>query len=240
VPLERLAAKIPWLPLEQSYKPATFFMGFLTSEEPFRNTQVRRAFALAVDRHKLIGLTEGTRYANSVTATSFIPAEVLGRDLNNEIGLSYNPNKARTLLAEAGYPDGAGFPPVTLGFLNGSEEQKIAETLAGMWKETLGVNIQFKPVAKNQYLGFLSNSPPNLYLLGWAADYMDPNNFMKDLFRDANFGKFREAKFEALVQQAEEAVADPALRQLLYIQAERLLCDKEAGVVPLYHYQATK
>jgi ABC-type oligopeptide transport system substrate-binding subunit len=76
-----------------------------------------------------------------------------------------------------------------------------------------------------------------MYQLGWGADYNDPDNFLKTLFRsdsEFNYGRFDNQEFDRLVDEA-ASTSNPAERQLLYIQAEEILTEQEVGVIPLYH-----
>jgi len=239
IPLDRLQPKIPWLSLEGTATPATFFVGFLSNKPPFDNPLVRQAFALAVDRGKIVNLASGSFYQNLLPATSLVPAETLGRDLYSAVGLAYHPQEAQALLAQAGYPNGEGFPSVTLMYLNAAEDPKIAQALVQAWKEGLGVEVQLKPIASQAvYFSLLASNPSNLYFISWKADYNDPKNFLDDmLLKQANFGKFANTEYEELVRQGEKAAADPAQRQLIYIQAEQVLCEKAAAVIPIFHYQ---
>ena len=73
--------------------------------------------------------------------------------------------------------------------------------------------------------------------MGWVADYNDPDNFLREVFSsgsDINYGGFRNSKFDALVDQAKRET-DPFIRQDLYIQAEQILCETQAAVIPIYH-----
>jgi ABC-type transport system substrate-binding protein len=243
VPLSNLASSIPWLPLDKNAVPGTFYYGFNVNKPPFDNRLVRQAFAAAIDRQAIANLANSFGAKNARPATAFTPPETLGRDLYGEVGLPFDPAQARALLAEAGYPDGQGFPSVTLvtnrggGGTSGANAQ-IADAVASMWHENLKVDVKVEIADDWQaYLDLLARDTPAIYRLGWAADVNDPDNFLNTVFHsqsEGNYGHFADAEFDRLVEQG-AALSDPATRQALYIQAERILCQDQAAIVPLYH-----
>jgi hypothetical protein len=239
VPLANLAPSIPWLPLDESALPATYYYGFNAAKPPFDNRLVRQAFALAVDRQAIANLAKNLGSTQARPATTFTPPNVLGRDLYEQVGLPFDPTRARELLAEAGYPNGEGFPQVTLVFNYGEAHEALANTVVAMWRDHLGVNVGLESVDDwDAYLERLDTDAPAIFRLGWAADYNDPDNFLVPSFHsdgDNNRTHFANAEFNRLVEQASAATNDPAKRQALYIQAERILCEQEAAVIPIYH-----
>jgi oligopeptide transport system substrate-binding protein len=108
-----------------------------------------------------------------------------------------------------------------------------------MWRENLKVDVNVVVVDDWQaYLDLLASDAPVTYRLGWAADFNDPDNFLREVFHsrfEHNRGHFSDAEFDRLVEQA-ATLGDPATRQALYIQAERILCEDEAAIIPVYHY----
>ncbi len=239
IPVSSLAPNIPWLPLDPNAVPVTYYYGFDLTQSPFDNRLVRQAFALAIDRQAIVNVANSHGHKEPRPATTFIPASVLGREIYREIGLSFNPGKARELLAQAGYPNGDGFPAVTLVFNASEGHQAIANAVVTMWRDNLSVYVKVESVDDwNTYLDRLANNTPAIYRLGWAADYVDPDNFLNTTFGlgDSNYGQFSNAEFSQLVEQAEAMSSDPQGRQALYIQADQILSEQEAAVIPVYHY----
>ena len=248
LPIDTLAEEMPWLPYDKSAVPGVYYFLFNTEIPPFNNDLVRKAFASAVDRDVLMEITM-TLYGNSIPnfnphpATNLTPPEILGRDVFNEIGLVYDPSAAKDYFTQAGYEDASGFPEVTMlvnvgGTTAPGYNIKMAETAAALWKEHLGVvvNVVYTHTWQD-YLDRLHNDAPEIVKVFWVADYNDPNNFLRDLFAsdsEFNRGNYSNPAFDELVYKAAE-ITDPVERQLLYLEAEKLLCEIDAAVIPIYH-----
>lgn len=242
-PADSLDSSIPWLPLEKGKEPMSVYYGFNVNKPPFNNVLVRQAFAAAIDREQIAKEAAGFKFRNVTPATSLTPPQTLGRDLYGVVGIPFNPSKAKDLLQQAGYSSGASFPSVTLIVSTRGEAApgayfRMAQTIVDMWQTYLGVKVEIEVVGNmGEYISRLQTNPPDMYQLGWGADYNDPDNFLKSLFRsdaEYNFGHFNSRDFDNLVDKAAN-LSNPAERQLLYIQAEQILTEQEAGVIPLYH-----
>jgi serine/threonine protein kinase len=245
VPLSNMTSSIPWLPLDESALPATYYYGFNVAKPPFDNRLVRQAFAAAVDRQAIADLANSLGINDVRPATTFTPPETLGRDLYGQVGLPFDPGRARELLAQAGYPNGAGFPTVNLVFNYLEGHQAVADAVVSMWRENLGVTVELDSVDNwDVYIERLNTDAPAIFRLGWTADYNDPDNFLLTTFHStsehARGKNFANSEFDKLVEQAVAAAGDPATRQAQYIQAERVLCEREAAIIPLYHFQTAR
>jgi ABC-type transport system substrate-binding protein len=246
LPLDSMAEELPWLPLDESAVPGTYYYFFDVLKPPFDNTLVRQAFASAIDRDVLVEITVklySNWYINPRSATNMTPPEILGRDVYNEIGLRFDPEAAKDYFIQAGYEDPSGFPEITLlvnvsGATAPGYHIKMAETAAAMWKEHLGVTVNVVYTHSwEEYLDRLENNPTEIVKVFWGADYNDPDNFLRELFATdagSNSGNYSNPDFDDLVYQAAE-LTDPAERQLLYLAAEKLLCETDAAVIPIYH-----
>ena len=171
-------------------------------------------------------------------ATSFIPSSVLGRDLYGEVGLHFDPERARELLAQAGYPEGEGFPPVRLPYYATVQQNSIISLIVDTWKTELGVQVILEPLDWDSYQQRVNTSAANLYFRDWFAEYNDPDGFLKPLFhsdQDTEFG-LDHSDFDRLLEQATAPNLTPIDRQALYIQAERILCEQETIVIPVIHH----
>ncbi len=239
IPLTTLAASIPWLPLDSNAIPGSYFYLFNVSTSPFDDVRLRKAFVLALDRQALSTL------ANSLSnqtrpATTFTPPETLGRDLYGQVGLSFDPTAAATLLAEAGYPNGEDFPPFKLLLAADATNEALANAAVSMWRANLGVEpeVEILDLEDDEFFDRVAADPGNITVLGWLADYNDPDNFLYAAFdsqSDQRVGNFANASFDQLVRRAAALSSDPPARQRLYIEAERLLA-QQAALLPVYHF----
>lgn len=239
VALDKMAKEIPWLPLDKKAAPAVYYYGFNMTKPPFNNPLVRQAFAAATDRKRIVEIVASWGAQNARPATTFTPPETLGRDLFGQVGVAYDPAKARDLLAKAGYPNGQGFPMARFSVSKGTRYQ-LADALLNMWRENLKIAATWETLGNNfnEFVAFVNAGNSDIYWIGWVADVNDPDNFLKGVFYSPsqyNHTRFSNATFDRLVDQAASA-KDPALRQSLYIQAERILCEEQTAIVPLYHY----
>ncbi len=205
------------------------YYAFAVDRKPFDNPQLRRAFAMAIDREVFPHILQGGR----LPATSWIPPGMLAH--NPKIGLSFNPEKARRLLADAGYPEGKGLPPIVLGYNTDEEKKLVAEAVQSMWQTHLGVVVKIENQEWKIFLNKLQNDPFPVFRSGWGADYPDPDNFMKLFTSDSgnNNGRWKNPNYDRLLDQAARE-SDPAKRVALYDEAQKLLTETDAAIVPLY------
>lgn len=220
-------------------RPCTYYYGFNTTEPPFDNPLVRRAFSAAIDRQRLVdALFEGS----ALPAHTFASPGVFGSVADDpEVGwwmLDYDPDLARAWLIEAGYPDGEGLPKITLMYNASDRHRSVAETVQAMWKDTLGVEVELAEQEWETYLTTLSEDPPHIWRLGWCADYPDQHNWLFEVFHSkwgANRIRWHNEEFDRLTEEAGGEL-DAERRKELYRRAEIILCDEEAVIIPLYYY----
>ncbi len=206
-----------------------YYYGFVTDRAPFDDVRVRKAFSMAVDRSVFPTLLQG----GEQPARSWIPPGMLAH--NSEVGISFNPPEARRLLREAGYPDGKGFPRVVLGYNTDEDHKIIAEAVQGMWQRNLGVVVTLDNQEWKVYLRRLQDDPPDVFRLGWGADYPDPDNFMKIFTSTSgnNSTRWQNRHYDWLLEQAAREL-DPARRRKLYDKAQKILCETDVPIIPLF------
>ena len=241
LPIDTLGSRNPWLPYDKSAIPGVAYFAFNTQKAPFNSALVRQAFAAATDRQVVIDLYTKYGAKDLHPATSLTPPEVLGRDLYGEVGIPFDPSNAKELMTEAGYQDTSSFPEVTLMVNVGGDaapgaHQNVAEAVAKMWRDNLGINVKIVTVPWSNYQERLKTDHPDVFRIGWIADYNDPQNFLGDIFEQINYGNFNNSEYFNIVNKAGNTSGNPLLRQELYLQAEQILCETEAAVIPLYHY----
>ncbi len=220
----------------------TYYYGFNNTKPPFDNKLVRQAFSYAIDRQKLIDtVLKGEQKPAKTFACPGIfgsPAE----DPNYE-GITFDPAKAKELLAQAGYPEGKGLPEITLMINTSEGHQKIAEFIQQSWKDNLGVTVNLANQEWKVYVKTVHDDSPQVYRMGWCADYPDENNWVGEVFhpiKGSNEPKWdpnsESAKKYMELVDAAGASSDPEERKSLYAQAEKLLTVDEAVIAPIYYY----
>ncbi len=159
---------------------AVIYLGLTYDKPPFDDVRVRRAFSYAIDRQALI---DAAIPHQAIPFGHLIPPGNVGAPPQEFAGASYDPDLARKLLAEAGYPDCAGLPPITLATRNNA--QGWAEVMIKFLGDTLGCPASLFTVRSysfddlNNLLATGSAADrPNLWIAGWVADYPDAHNWV--------------------------------------------------------------
>lgn len=219
----------------------TYYYGFVNTKAPMDNDLVRKAFSYAIDRQTLIDtLLKGEQ----VPANSFTCPGIFGNVGGDpEVGLLFDPEKARQALADAGYPNGEGLPPVTLMINQSEAHLQIAQAIQAMWKEVLNVDVNLEQQEWAVYLQTLKpDSPeeekPHIFRMGWCADYLDANNWLADVLHSqstSNYVRLINPDFDALIEAA-QIESDPDVRADLYKQAEIILNNDVTAMAPIYFY----
>jgi oligopeptide transport system substrate-binding protein len=194
---------------------------------------VRRALALVINRPRIV---ERITRMQERPASHLVPFGTGG--YTPPAGLEPDLPLARQLLVEAGYPGGAGFPPVEYAFNAESKlHEHIAVELQATFREALGVRIELRPLEWKTYLNNMSKLDYDMMRSSWIGDYNDPNTFL-DLFL-SNGGNnrtgWRDPEFDQLIHTA-NATLDRTRRFELLGQAEARLLRVGAPIVPLYSY----
>lgn len=210
-----------------------YFMRFNCSRKPFNDVRVRMAFSLVIDKQLIV---DKITRAGEVPAYSLTPPGTAGYE--PPAGLNRDVEKARKLLAEAGYPGGKGFPIVYYLFKGDSDlDRDIGVELQGMFARDLGVNIQLEQKEWKVYLSSLSSLDYDICRSTWVGDYADPNTFMDMFVTDGGnnrTGWSSKAYDDAIAAAAKEL--DQAKRFEIFRQAEKLMISEEVPICPLYYY----
>lgn len=214
-------------------KNVLYYYDFNVLKPPFDNVKVRQAFAAAIDKQGIVDfITKG----GEVPAPTLTPPGSVGHvPASAGIGIPFDPEHAKALLAEAGYPDGKGLPTITLAFNAGETHSRIAQAVQQMWQNTLGATVDLQPVEGRAYSQIAAEGAFNVWRMGWGMDYPDANNIHAELFT-SNVGAaaiVRNADYDRLIADA-AIEQDQSKREEMYIQAEKILVQDEAGVVPIY------
>ena len=210
---------------------ATYFYGFNVTKPPFDDVRIRKALAYAVNRDALVeSVTNGVQNATG----ALTPPDTLGYTSKSQI--EFNIEKARKLLADAGYPNGQNFPGAELTYNNSEDHRKIAEAIQQMWKKNLNINIKLKNQEWKVYLYEIKNLQHNVARMAWVGDYVDPNTFLEMFTSTSGDNKtgWSNKQYDDLIRKA-ATIADKEKRYEVFQQAEAILLD-EVPLIPLYNY----
>ena len=211
----------------------TYFIRCNTTKPPLNDARVRQALALTIDKKRII---DKFLRGGEPVASHLVPDGTAHYE--SAPGLGYDPAQARQLLADAGYPGGKGFPPISYLFdAGGGYNEKVAVELQQMWAEQLGIHIGLKQMEKHVYLAAQYHLDYDLSRSTWVGDYNDPNTFL-DLFRSDNGNNrtgWKNARYDALMTEANQQT-DLAKRAGLLKQAELIAVRDELPFIPLFFY----
>jgi peptide/nickel transport system substrate-binding protein len=222
------------------------YYGFLNSSELFKNKMIRQAFNYAIDREKIVNyVLKGKGIAAS---WGFVPPSFENYDFESIRGYHFEPDKARKLLAEAGYPNGEGFPEISLNLNNNggpnSSNIRVAEIIRKMMMENLNIKLKLNIMPFPQHLNLLESGNALFWSQSWIADYPDPENFLK-LFYGANLPssineksyintvRYKNPVFDSIFSIALKE-NDRRKRFDLLLKADQIALD-DAAYMPLYY-----
>ncbi|MGA2512128.1 MAG: peptide ABC transporter substrate-binding protein [Candidatus Limnocylindrales bacterium] len=214
----------PSLRIEPS--PSVEYYGFDTTKAPFNDVHVRRAFEMGIDWRRIVALLSDPL---EVPATSMVPIGVPGHS-STDYGPKFDLATARSELAAAGYPNGAGFPKITLVTAGASLDGAIIQQL----HDNLGIDIDYQIEDWASYNERLLTDPPAFWEMDWVADYPGANDFLGLLLgsgKTNNFARWSSTDFDAATAGA-LAATDPASMQAAFDRAESIVQD-QAPVIPV-------
>jgi len=227
----------------------TYYACFNVEKAPFDDARVREAFSLVIDRNYIV---ENVTQTGEVPATGYVPSGIndaegpSGDDFRTVGGEYYsvkaedyeaNCEKARQLLADAGYPNGEGFPAVEYLYNTNDRHKAIAEALQQMWQTELGVTVSLN---NQDWAVFLQSRKDGNYQIarnGWIADYNDACTFLDMWYTDGgnNDAQYSNPDYDAAIDAA-KATTDPAERMKAFHTAEDLLIGQDKVLAPIYFY----
>ncbi|MCE9518044.1 MAG: peptide ABC transporter substrate-binding protein [Verrucomicrobia bacterium] len=211
----------------------TWFIRFNVTKAPFTDPLVRRAFALAVDRKRIV---EKITRLGEQPATSLTPPGA-GQNYQPPPGPEFNPKLAQELLAQAGFPGGRGLPRMEYLYLPLGVEKNIAVELQSMWKENLGVEVSLTKQEQKIWLSSMRELSYQICRSSWVGDYNDPNTFLEcfTIGNGNNRTSWESKRYDELIAAA-ASEADIAKRHAIFSEAEKLLITEGAPIIPVYHY----
>jgi len=214
---------------------SVYFYRLNVNHPVLKDVRVRRALALSINKMKL---TETVLRGAQMPAGSFTPRGIGG--YTPPSGLTSNPNLARRLLAEAGYPEGIGFPHLEILFNSSENHRLIAEAIQEMWRSELGIECLLLNQDLRVYLENRRMVNYEICRSGWVADYVDPLSFL-ELLTTANADNqtgWSNPEFDRLIDAARHDLNRQS-RHDVFRRAEEILLD-QVPVIPLYHYSTIR
>jgi oligopeptide transport system substrate-binding protein len=207
---------------------ANTFITFNVTKPPLNNLKVRRALTLALNRAALCDRVYG---GARIPGFTIVPPNCGG--YTDPAGQKEDFAAARALLAEAGFPGGAGLPVMPLQVVNDDKDPKAAEIIQSLWLKELGVKVTIEQLEQKTLLQSQQTLAHTIGFSGWIADYPDPYTFL-ETFRTGNGNNFTgwgSTAYDALLDEA-GATVDAPKRLALLQRAEAILLD-DVGAAPL-------
>ena len=209
----------------------TFFVVLDGTRPPFDDPEVRRAFAMALDREKF---AEEIYNGNVTVANGLLPPGIPGYSESLQ-GIPFDPEGARQLLSKSQYGDGLPEIIFTTVDVDGQPPGSV-QFLLDEWNAELGVDIKVDLLEPEVYYYELESVAEHLLVYGWVADYPDPENFLDLLLHsESHDSRYANPQFDDLVEGA-RVERDRETRLGLYQEAEQLLMD-DTGIIPLFHFR---
>lgn len=222
-------------------KVGTYYFAFNMNNEALQDVRIRKALSLAVNREQIVN--EVTR-GGQIVAHGFMPDAVTdheGKPFNETAGDYGVSDKgdveaAKALLAEAGYPDGAGLPEIEILFNTSESHKKIAEALQEMWKQNLGINVK---LTNQEWAVFQETTNNNqfkdLARRGWIGDYNDPQTMLEifETTNGQNIGRYSSAEFDSEMAASRQTTGAERMEHLF--KAHDILME-DMPMIPVYYY----
>lgn len=236
VPIDR----IPWYrenrPEVMKIEPyiGTYLYRINTKKPHLSDVRVRRALAMSVDRERLINTVLNGIFTPAYAIT---PPGVLGYQPPKLF--EYDPEKARQLLAEAGYPNGEGYPGLELQYNSHEQHRKIAIAIQQMWNETLNIKVELRNKDWKVYMDDETTGNYDVSRGGWIGDYVDPNTFIDIWTGESGVNRtgFSSARYDSLVMEEAPKARTQGARYEAFFEAETILME-QMPFVPLYTYSS--
>jgi oligopeptide transport system substrate-binding protein len=229
IPVYEQMADTPYI---QAPYLGTYYFLLNTNRPPLDDVRVRWALSLAIDRDKL---NQTVLQKSNVPAYSITPPGTLG--YNPPKLFDFEPDKARQLLADAGFPGGNGWPGIELIYNTSESHRKIAVALQQMWKDELNIDVTISNQEWKVYLDNVTQMEFDIARRGWIGDYVDPNNFL-DLFLAGggnNNTGFADPRYDEMILKLAPRATDREERYRIFHAAETMLME-QMPILPVYTY----
>ena len=209
---------------------ATYYLNLNNQRKPFDDIRVRRAFAGAIDKQTLV---------DKVLKGGQIPTDAFSPPMAGytpQKGVGFNVAEAKKNLADAGYPNGAGFPTLTYVYNTSAGHKLIAEYVQQQLKANLNVDVVLQNMEFKTLIELRNKHDFTIARDGWVGDYLDPNTMLELFITGSgnNSGDHRNPAFDKLMDDAMKSSGDARMKMLM--DAEKLLMTQDQAIIPLYNY----
>ena len=231
VPSDQLSATEMRADYQVAPQLSVFYYLFNNERAPFDDPLVRQALSLAIDKEAIV---EDIVKGGQIAAHGMVPPMTGYEGLG---AAQYDPQKAAELLAEAGYPNGVGFPEFTVQYNTDESNKQISEFLQLSWKENLGITCVLENMEWATHLENLTISNFDVARDGWVGAYQDPNTFL-DMFvtgAGMNSNKYSNPTYDSLISEASKMPASKDRYDVL-LTAEDIMINQDFALLPLYYY----
>jgi oligopeptide transport system substrate-binding protein len=211
----------------------TFAFQFNVNKAPFNNVKVRQAMATAVDRAAFVNNVRG---GVGKVALSWIPPGMPGHDATLGAEYAFNVTKAKQLLTEAGFPNGAGLPELKFQFSDTAGNRTIAQFLQAQLKQNLNLDLVLEPMESKAFSQMVNAEQYSWAWYGWGADYPDPDNWLPQLFMTGagnNHTGYSNAAYDTLCRNALKEL-DATKRAQLWADAAKII-NADVPIVTMFY-----
>ncbi|MBI2866752.1 MAG: peptide ABC transporter substrate-binding protein [Chloroflexi bacterium] len=209
-----------------------FYMALNNEKAPLDNAKVRQAIATAIDRETFI---QQIRRGIGKPATSWVPPGMPGNDADLGKEYRFDPAKARRFLAEAGYPNGQGLPPIVFTYPAAGANITLAEFIQAQLRQNLGIEVQLDGMEPRAFQGAVTQGNYQATVLSFGADYPDPENFLFSMFSSTsrtNWSHYKDSELDRLVAEARKELDQKKRLDLLGKAQERVVSNSPS--IPLF------
>lgn len=209
----------------------TYFYLFNVTKKPLDDVKVRKALAYSIDRESI---TKNVTKGGQMPTYSYTPPDTLGYNATTK--MVYDIPLAKKLLADAGYPDGKGFPKLELIYNTNQDHQKIAVAIQQMWKKALNIDVTLQNQEWKVYLNNQTLLNYQISRRGWIGDYLDPYTFLELFMTNGgnNNTGWSSAEYDALIKKSISAKSRE--ERYAYLQQAETILINEVPILPIYNY----
>ena len=234
IPLDKIETYLKQKPELISINPylGTYYYRFNVNKKPLNNPLIRQALSMSIDRE---AITKSITKGGQIPAYTFTPPDTKGYFAKNKV-IQYNPDLAKKLFAQSGFPDGENFPEIELTYNTSDGHRRIAVAIQQMWKDTLNINIKLSNQDWKVYLSRIQSLDYQIARAAWIGDYPDPNTFLDMFVSDGgnNQTGWSNSKYDNLIASAAKEI-NPLKRYEIFQKAETILME-ESPIMPIYTY----